>query len=48
MRIQVVFKTTPILVPCGAGNLMVKELIDKAIVRFKKLGNMVGGPPWLR
>ncbi len=41
MRIQVVFKTTPILVPCGDGKLTVGELIEKAIVRFKKLGNRV-------
>ncbi len=38
MRIQVVFKSTPILVPCGDGKLTVGELIEKAIVRFKKLG----------
>lgn len=39
MRIQVVFNNTPILVPCGDGKLTVGELIQKAIVRFKKLGN---------
>ena len=41
MRIQVVFNNTPILVPCGDGKLTVGELIQKAIVRFKKLGNKV-------
>ena len=43
MRIQVVFNNTPILVPCGDGKLTVGELIQKAIVRFKKLGNKVRG-----
>ena len=43
MRIQVVFNSTPILVPCGDGKLTVGELIQKAIVRFKKLGNKVSG-----
>lgn len=41
MRIQVVFNNTPILVPCGDGKLTVGELMQKAIVRFKKLGNKV-------
>ncbi|CAI8008999.1 Partitioning defective 3 homolog [Geodia barretti] len=37
MRIQVVFNSTPILVPCGDGHLTVGELIQKAILRFKKV-----------
>lgn len=37
MRIQVLFNETSVLVPCGDGNLTVKELVDKAIVRFKKV-----------
>ena len=46
MRIQVVFNNTPILVPCGDGKLTVGELIQKAIVRFKKLGNKVRWDWW--
>lgn len=41
MRIQVVFNSTPVLVPCGDGHLTVGELIQKAIVRFKKVVNKV-------
>ena len=47
MRIQVVFNNTPILVPCGDGKLTVGELIQKAIVRFKKLGNKVRWSGWV-
>lgn len=42
MRIQVLFNETSVLVPCGDGRLTVKELVDKAIVRFKKVLNKVG------
>lgn len=45
MRIQVVFNSTPILVPCGDGNLTVGELIQKAILRFKKVTEKVSD--WL-
>ena len=41
MRIQVLFNTTPVLVPCGDGKLTVADLIQKAIVRFKKIKNKV-------
>ncbi len=41
MRIQVLFNETPVLVPCGDGKLTVKELVDKAVVRFKKVLNKV-------
>ncbi len=37
MRIQVLFNETSVLVPCGAGTISVKELVDKAIVRYKKV-----------
>ena len=37
MRITVVFNGTPVLVPCGDGKMTVGELIEKAIVRFKKV-----------
>lgn len=41
MRIQVLFDETSVLVPCGDGKLTVKELVDKAIIRFKKVLNKV-------
>jgi hypothetical protein len=41
MRIQVVFNSTPILVPCGDGHLTVGELIQKAVLRFKKVVDKV-------
>lgn len=41
MRIQVVFDSTPVLVPCGDGHLTVGELIQKAILRFKKVVDKV-------
>ena len=41
MRIQVVFNSTPVLVPCGDGDLTVGELIQKAILRFKKVVDKV-------
>ena len=45
MRIQVIFNSTPVLVPCGDGHLTVGELIQKAIVRFKKVVNKVSAFP---
>ena len=45
MRIQVLFNETSVLVPCGDGRLTVKELVDKAIVRYKKVLNKVGVSP---
>ena len=42
MRVQVLFGKTSVLVPCGDGKLPVKELVDKAIVRFRKVLNKVG------
>ena len=41
MRIQVLFGDTPVLVPCGDGKLTVRELIQKAITRFKKVVDKV-------
>lgn len=45
MRIQVLFNDTSVLVPCGDGRLTIKELVDKAIVRYKKVLNKVGVSP---
>ena len=46
MRIQVLFNETSVLVPCGDGALTVKELVDKAIVRYKKVLNKVNVGGW--
>ena len=36
MKVTVCFGSVRVVVPCGDGNLLVSELIDKAIVRYKK------------
>ena len=41
MRVSVAFHTVTVLVPCGDGECTVGELIEKAIVRFKKCTNKV-------
>eukprot|EP00731_Ephydatia_muelleri_P034560 Em0065g21a len=39
MRIQVLFNGTPVVVPCGDGKIPVRDLIEKAVQRYKKLPN---------
>jgi hypothetical protein len=41
MRIQVQFGETQVLVPCGDGKITVSELVEKAIVRYRKVTNRV-------
>ena len=41
MKVTVCFGNTRVVVPCGNGDLLVTELIDKAIVRYKKATNKV-------
>lgn len=41
MRIQVLFNGTPVVVPCGDGKIPVRDLIEKAVQRYKKLPNKV-------
>ena len=36
MKVTVCFGNTSVIVPCGDGKLLISELIDKAIFRFKK------------
>lgn len=36
MKVTVCFENVRVIVPCGDGDLLVKELIDKAIIRYKK------------
>lgn len=42
MRVSVAFHSVTVLVPCGDGSCTVGELIEKAIVRYKKCINKVG------
>lgn len=41
MKVSVCFGETRILVPCGNGDLLVKDLITDAIRRFKKASGKV-------
>ena len=41
MRIQMQFEGTQVLVPCGDGTITIKELVEKAIVRYKKVTGRV-------
>lgn len=36
MKVTVCFDKVKVLVPCGDGELLVRELIEKAITRYKK------------
>ena len=36
MKVTVCFGSTRVVVPCGEGNFLVKDLISKAIPRYKK------------
>lgn len=41
MKVTVCFGSTKVVVPCGDGTLTVGNLIDKAVVRYKKAINKV-------
>lgn len=45
MKVTVCFGDTRVIVPCGQGDLLVRELIERAIVRFKKAANKVSCYP---
>lgn len=36
MKVTVCFGETRVVVPCGQGDCLVSELIEKAIVRYRK------------
>ena len=36
MKVTVCFGRVKVLVPCGDGSLLVREVIEKAITRYKK------------
>ena len=41
MRVSVVFRNTPVLVPVGEGRMKISELIEMAITRYKKTDSRV-------
>ncbi len=41
MKVTVCFGNIRVIVPCGNGDLLVTELIEKAIFRYKKAINKV-------
>ena len=41
MRVSVVFRDTPVLVPVGEGRMKISELIEMAITRYKKTDSRV-------
>ena len=46
IRVNVKFGETKVLVPCGDGSISVKEMIDKAIDKFRKLKKLVSA--WMK
>ena len=36
MKVTVCFEDVRVIVPCGDGSLLVRDLIDKATIRYKK------------
>ncbi len=41
MKVTVSFNDVKVIVPCGTGDITVRDLIDKAISKYKKLGEKV-------
>ena len=37
MKVTVCFGKTKVVVPCGEGNLFVRELVDKAVQRYRSV-----------
>jgi len=42
MKVTVCFGSVRVVVPCGSGNFLVGELIDRAITRYRKAICKVG------
>lgn len=42
LKVTVAFGTTRVVVPCGDGHVSVRDLIEAAIVRYRKATNKVG------
>lgn len=43
MKVTVCFGSVRVLVPCGAGDLLVRDLIREATLRYKKATGQVSG-----
>jgi len=41
MKVTVIFGDTRVVVPCGQGDFLVSELIEKAVVRYRKAAGKV-------
>lgn len=41
MKVTVIFGETRVVVPCGQGEFLVSELIEKAVVRYRKAAGKV-------
>ncbi|KAI5637928.1 hypothetical protein NE865_09303 [Phthorimaea operculella] len=42
MKVTVCFGSVRVLVPCGAGDLLVRDLVREATLRYKKATGQVG------
>ena len=42
MKVTVCFGSVRVIVPCGNGELLVADLIDKAVARYRKAIGKVG------
>lgn len=43
MKVTVCFGSVRVMVPCGAGDLLVRDLIREATLRYKKATGQVSG-----
>ena len=41
MKVTVIFGETRVVVPCGQGDFLVSELIEKSVVRYRKAAGKV-------
>ncbi len=41
LRIHVKFGGTKVLVPCGDGSILISDMVDKAIGKYKKANKLV-------
>lgn len=44
MKVTVCFGPVSVVVPCGNGDILVRDLISQAVTRYKKASNKVRSP----
>ena len=44
MKVTVCFGPVSVVVPCGNGDILVRDLIDQAVTRYRKAANKVEHP----